>query len=266
MLRQYRVSRREAPALEPEFAGLETFCLFIGYPRSGHSLVGSLIDAHPEAIIAHEANALRYIKYGFGRSQLFYQLIENSKEFAEKGRLITGYSYEVPNQWQGRYSRLRVIGDKRGGSSVRRLMARPGLIDQLQSTVALPVKWIHVIRNPYDNVATIFRRSKRDLEGSLDFYFRHVNGVAGIRDRIPEADLLEIRHEGIIADPTQHLKQLCAFLGLEPDEKYLCDCASILFESPKRTREGVEWTPDQRARIEAEIARLPFLNGYRFDS
>jgi len=30
------------------FDAVRTFCLFIGYPRSGHSLVGSLLDAHPD--------------------------------------------------------------------------------------------------------------------------------------------------------------------------------------------------------------------------
>ena len=37
---------------------LRSFCLFIGYPRSGHSLLGSLLDAHPDIAIAHEVNAL----------------------------------------------------------------------------------------------------------------------------------------------------------------------------------------------------------------
>ena len=37
-------------AYEAVANNLETLCLFIGYPRSGHSLVVSLLDAHPEMI------------------------------------------------------------------------------------------------------------------------------------------------------------------------------------------------------------------------
>ncbi len=44
-----------APRIEnPDFSKVHTFVLFVGYPRSGHSLIGSMIDAHPNAIIAHE--------------------------------------------------------------------------------------------------------------------------------------------------------------------------------------------------------------------
>ena len=40
------------------YDGVETFVLFIGYPRSSHSLVGAILDAHPEIIIPHEYNLL----------------------------------------------------------------------------------------------------------------------------------------------------------------------------------------------------------------
>jgi len=46
---------------EADFSKLRNFVLFVGYPRSGHSLVGSLIDAHPHAIIAHEVKILAYV-------------------------------------------------------------------------------------------------------------------------------------------------------------------------------------------------------------
>jgi hypothetical protein len=34
------------------FADVHAFCLFVGYSRSGHSLVGALLDAHPGITIA----------------------------------------------------------------------------------------------------------------------------------------------------------------------------------------------------------------------
>jgi hypothetical protein len=35
------------------FPDVHAFCLFDGYSRSGHSLVGALLDAHPKITIAH---------------------------------------------------------------------------------------------------------------------------------------------------------------------------------------------------------------------
>ena len=37
---------------------LTAFLLFVGYSRSGHTLVGSLLDGHPNAIIGNEYGAL----------------------------------------------------------------------------------------------------------------------------------------------------------------------------------------------------------------
>jgi hypothetical protein len=40
--------------------------MFIGYLRSGHSLIASLLDAHPNAIATHELDALKFVGARFG--------------------------------------------------------------------------------------------------------------------------------------------------------------------------------------------------------
>ena len=68
---------------EENFANIEKYCMFVGYPKSEHSLVGSLLDAHPNIVIAHELDALRYINRGFNKKQLFYLLFEKSLHFTK---------------------------------------------------------------------------------------------------------------------------------------------------------------------------------------
>ena len=36
------------------YKNIEKFCFFIGYPRSGHSVVGSILDAHKNIITAND--------------------------------------------------------------------------------------------------------------------------------------------------------------------------------------------------------------------
>lgn len=98
---------------------VDTYCLFIGYPRSGHSVVGSFLDAHPDMLFAHQLGDLKYIRGRYGRRQLYYLIVRNSRRFMTNGRVWAGYSYEVPNQWQGRWRNLRVIGDKQGSGVTR---------------------------------------------------------------------------------------------------------------------------------------------------
>ena len=132
------------------FREITTYCIFIGYPRTGHSLIGSLLDAHPRMIIAHEMDALIFLQHGFSRNQIFHLLLENSKKIAAAGRRHSGYSYEVPNQWQGRFEKLQILGDKKGARTAMGFYREPGLLDILRSKIDAELKFVHVMRNPYD--------------------------------------------------------------------------------------------------------------------
>jgi hypothetical protein len=124
------------PVVEtPDFSNVRTFILFVGYPRSGHSLIGSIMDAHPNIIIAHEVQqaatpalastisfslspslvlyslwpfglfALQYDVVGKlesymsddGRERLYTDLFQDSKgmAFREGGRQHNNYKYKT---------------------------------------------------------------------------------------------------------------------------------------------------------------------------
>jgi hypothetical protein len=245
---------------------VQTYCTFIGYPYSGHSLVGSLLDAHPNMIVAQELNALRYIHAGFNQKQLFYLLLENSRTFTEDGRTWNGYQYTVPNQWQGRYRDLRVIGDKKGGGSSREFHANPELLDMLAAAVPIRRKFIHVIRNPFDNISTISKRMTPDLRMAVALYFRMAQSVADVSRRLSKDDVFDLKHEELILRPKQLLSDLCRFLGEEASPDYLDDCASIVREAPHKSRLTVEWTPEQKQKVQRHIDNFSFLAGYSFES
>ena len=123
-------SARYAP-YRKDLEGIERYCMFIGYPRSGHSLVGSLLDAHPDIIIAHELDALRYVELGLTRDQIYSLILERSRQFTESGRVWSEYQYAVPNQSNGKYRELKVIGDKKGGITSLKLNENPMLLSRL---------------------------------------------------------------------------------------------------------------------------------------
>ncbi len=257
-LRSWRRARAEAP----RFAELERFCLFVGYPRSGHSLVGSLLDAHPDVAIAHELHALRYVRYGFSREQLVALILDNAAHQAETGRVQTGYRYAVPGMWQGRVRRLRVAGDKRGGTTARKLAARPERLEQLAARVAVPLRLVHVVRNPFDSIARMALASPhRALDELTEHYFGMAEGVARLPGTHPRCDL---HHEDLIAAPRDTLAALCRFLDVEAPEDYLDACAKIVWERPQQTREEIAWPVSLRRHIEARLGDYPFFTRYTF--
>lgn len=254
------------------FDTVERFCLFVGYPRSGHTLIGSLLDAHPDTMIAHELGAMRYVRLGLGRNPLYYLLLGKARRFARTGSAWSGYSYRVPNQWQGRFRRLRVIGDKAGGATTRILGEHPELLRRLGQIAGVPLACVHVVRNPYDNITTRARGGnlvKREvdekrLREKIDRHFGEVDAMARLRPLLGDS-LLELRHEDFIADPRHTLTRLCRFLHLDPDPGYLQDCASIVFRRPSTTRSRIHWPAEAIRDVEERMKGYGFLGGYSFE-
>lgn len=246
-----------------QFQSVKAYCLFVGYPRSGHSLFGSLIDAHPEAVIAHELDALRYLQAGFTRSQVYSLILGNARRHGDRREHV--YDYTVAGQWQGRHRQIAVIGDKKGGRSTRRLAQQPGLLDRLNRAVGVPVRFVHVVRNPFDNIATILARTmpEQGLGAAIAEYLRLCHTVDQLRRRAPAA-FLDVRLESLVADPHAVVGRVCAFLGLDASAGYLDACAAIVFPSPRRTRLDAPWTPELRAEVERAVDDHDFLHGYTF--
>ena len=247
------------------FRDVETFCIFIGYRRSGHTLIASLLDAHPNAIFADELNALRFVEAGFNKSQLLYLLWRNSRKSAAAGRERTGYSYQVPDQWQGRFKKLQVIGDKMGGDAALRLKSHPSLLESLQQLLQLKTKFIHVMRNPYDIISTDSLRRRVPLQRSIDDFFQLCGAVAYVKSRVMPSKVYDIRHEEFIADPTPKLQTICDFLCLNRDNGYYEACASIVFNSPHRSRHEILWPDNLIEATHKKLKEFDFFSGYTFE-
>ena len=253
-------------AQQDYFKTVEKYCMFIGYQRSGHSLFGSLLDAHPNIIMGHELNALRYLERGFSNRKIYYLLLRNSQRHAAKGRRETKYSYEVPNQWQGKFKSIKVIGDKKGSGSTQVFYENPGILKLLKNKIDVPIKFIHMTRNPYDNISTIISKNDKVLEHGINFYFLKCKTIKYLKTQINEEDIFEFKHESLIANPRKVLQELCIFLEVEPYDDYLNDCASIVFKSPRKTRFNIDWSAELIELVRKQIEQFEFLKGYSYES
>jgi len=102
------------------YGHVKTILFFIGYSRSRHTLLGSLLDAHPHMVIADETMA--FFKWSSKRDiwlngsiyAYFDIMFHSSQRAVNQGRrseLFKGsvvnttsqFRYYVPNQWQGNF-------------------------------------------------------------------------------------------------------------------------------------------------------------------
>lgn len=278
---RYGRSLLESRHYRRHLGAVERFCFFVGYPRSGHSLVGSLLNAHPEILIAHELDAVGYVEHHFGRAQVFALLVQRDQEFATMGRQWMGYDYVVPGQFQGRWTTLKVVGDKRARTATYRLAHDDSLLDRIRTVVGVPLRVVHVTRNPYDNITTMARRmagARRqgiapgavkpvaDIGEAIDRYAPLCQAVADLRPRLAPDELHEIAYEEFVGRPGPCLAALCAFLGVPADDAYIAACAAIVWPQTRATRQAVEWSDADKRRVEDLIGRYPFLARYSWDS
>jgi hypothetical protein len=247
------------------FGDLERFCFFIGYSRSGHTLVGTMLNAHPEMVIAHELDAVRFVMHGFRRSQLFPLLLERDRQFGSMGRTWSNYQYDSPDQYQGRFERLRVIGDKRARSSVLQIARDPRLLDRVRKVVRVPITVLHVMRNPFDNIATEARRNKMTLAASTRWYEQICRAVSVVRPLLDSSELIDVPYETFATYPRHTLAGLCESIGVDPKPSYLEACAGIVWPNTNRSRDAVEWTVDERRAVERLIEKYEVLQSYSFD-
>jgi hypothetical protein len=272
LTRHYVTSYYKSRSEQALFQGVKTFCMFVGHARSGHSIIGALLDAHPDIILPDEVDALRYISAGFSKEQLYHILLARSQQQAAKGRTKQGreqttYSYRVPNQWQGRYKQLQVIGCSKAGRTTQRIAQDPVLLERLQHAMSdVNVKLIHVIRNPYDNISTLMLRGGRSFQNAAHHYFLNCQTLIDLQKRVNSANWLLVRQEEFIHQPQLLLSQICHFLGATTTDDYLEACAGILYKSPARSRHKVAWTAEWIKGVKERLAEFDFLDGYTYET
>jgi len=247
------------------FDDIKAFCLFVGYPRSGHSVVGAVLNAHRDAVIAHELNAPPLILAGCTREDLYARILARAAWYNLRGN-TSNYVYQVPGQWQGRFAALRVIGDKRGGAVTRCLAANPDFFQRVRALVGVPLRLVHVVRNPFDNIGAISIAEALSLADSIEFYFAHCQTTSRLDAVCAPRELITVHHEAMVRAPSAVVTDLCRFLDLECYPRYLEDCSRVVFKRPTYTRQLVGWSAAQIRDVERRARAFSFLEGYSFEN
>lgn len=242
---------------QEELAQLRSFCLFLGYPRSGSTLVASMLTAHPDVLLGHELDVAGFIRWHASRNQLFHAIRSSFDEFEKAGRRWEGYDYRIGTQGADGYRRLEVIGDKEAAMSTVRIGRDLSLLERTARTVAIPLKLVHVVRNPFDNIATMYLRGRYPilrlpLAACIADFTRMAQTIERVKREIPKSDIFELHLETLVERPRESLEGLCSFLVLDADPEYV-DAAAMIVQAPKPSRDRVAWTASDVRAVEAII-------------
>jgi hypothetical protein len=103
------------------------------------------------------------------------------------------------------------------------------------------------------------------LRETIDNYFVLCDVVTQLKRLVNTSQVLDIRYEEFVKNPSLGLKRVCHFLELEAQNDYLADCASIVYSSPRPSRHNIEWDSDHIDLVKAKIGKYPFLEAYSYE-
>ena len=276
---------------------VKMFVFFLGHEHSGHSIVGSLMDSHPYMVISHEFDLFNRLSGGSlapAKAEIFNALWMNSKETiindGVRTKSIKGYTLLVDGLYQGKYvDHIDVIGDKKGYATATLLADQPqkwlasfNIIKSLE----LPMKVIHVIRNPYDNIATsalfmykqkgesfgemkqskkTFKVKSNIIDYEIHMFFALFKQIVYAKEKY-NLDIIEIHSHELISDPSGTLFKVCNSLEVTCSNNYLEICSKKTFKNISKTRHLIQWTDGQLKTVQWNIDKYSSLKDYNFDS
>ena len=274
---------------------VKTFVFFLGYPHSGHSIVGSLMDSHPQIVISHELDLFAKLSNGViapNKTAIFDAIWKNTVETIINGiraENAKGYNLTVGNSYEGKYvDHIDVIGDKKGGTTAYMLWKQPTRWSDAFNIIKalnLTLKVILVYRNPYDIVATTYlyahhsykefaniKKANKSIDsipsrvnGWISDYFSYLKAIVDAKKKY-NFNMIEIHGKDLISHPRDTVLKWCNNLQVTCSDDYLDICSNKVFKTESRTRRLIKWTDGNLKMMKEYIGKYSSLKDYSFDS
>lgn len=155
------------------------------------------------------------------------------------------------------------------------------ILEDIRRTLTVKLKFIHVIRNPFDNIATkllrnldvremaeisTFKASNATLlDEIIDNFFAKVQSAKRLK-RYGKFEVLDVYSHEVISKPRKILQTLCNFLEVTCYADFVESASKLLYAKPSLTRHAVAWTSKQKAKIMKEMSKYSFLERFSFNS
>jgi len=239
----------------------------VGCPRSGTTLLQSLLAAHPQIASFPESKFFQYLVPEHEPRRRFFGLVSRRlqprlEEFfkSEIGRPeMLQYLPQIPlMSWYTRkfIKILQILTEEQGKSiMLEKTPEHLYHIDYIEKIVP-GVRFIHILRNGSDVVASLYevtRKYPNSLwQGALsldDCIERWIQAVEISRRHLHKLNHLLIRYEDLVENPPTELEKICGFIGIEFIETMLQDYRGV---AKQVTLETEPW----KAAVTGEIHKV----------
>jgi len=235
---------------------MKYFLCFCGFPRSGHTLVAAILNANPNCMVSNQLNI-------FSQKKISLDYIKSYSLKPHTWKSTTQIKH-VPKQ------EITIIGDKTGHRTTEILSNNPQRLGIIKSQVGVPLKWILVVRNPFDNLATWARlnyqnknNEKNTIKKELNIVIEKYKKLNQTIDKLKKSeDILTVKHEDVITKMHNTLEEISNFLEISFDPQWRDYVRETVWKKPRITRAKIRWNQNQVKVVNDIISSYPWLKGY----
>jgi hypothetical protein len=214
--------------------------VLFGAPRSGTTFLNELLNSHPEVHITHEMRLFAWAHQSLVVSPKTSRfLVTYREEFAEHA--TQHFAGLIRNFYSAKWPHVRYWGDKNPHYAD---VWNRGCLDTVRR-IFPGAKFIHIIRDGRDVVASLVRREHADgapwadIETAAWAWHDHVTIGSAFGRKVGPESYYEIRYEDLVADGLRSARDICGFLGipLDPAVEQFClaeQATRSAFSSPTR--------------------------------
>lgn len=206
---------------------IKKYIFTIGAPRSGTTLLGEILNSHPNILISNEVRVLNQIfekKYNFNKAIKISNINAYNEYLKIKKKNIT-----IQNKWKDLdfnkfflKKNITISGDKKsGGNSI--------LYKKFEFKFEKFVKdnkniyFLVIIRNPYDAAKSYLKSHRHETKNIRDAIKQIIerNSYAFKLKKKFSNRVKIIYYENFLSNPQKSMISICRFLKIKTSQKWL---------------------------------------------
>jgi len=245
---------------------------FVGEGRSGHTVVASILDAHPNIRISEEKKWVgRWYRNAGDTKEDIMSGVVSCTGGRERNKYLISGSHQLTHT-----PPLLVAGDKCGWAAVNEVKRRGApkdIIGRFADFMEMDYRVIHTVRNPFDNIASwcvspkYIRRFPSDygrLRQMIRRYSRFCTTVCEMTETMEKEKIYTLYNEDLIERPQETISNLLEFLSVPYTAEQVGLFSSVVLDRPTAKSNSMEFLGDCHEMVYWRIIdKYPFLSKYR---
>lgn len=216
--------------------------IFIGSPRTGSTLLGQLINYHPQCLIANEYSLItKVVKNGKNYKRELKKLYDIALEQFNKGLENCNHFGKTINIYQPKWKNMsklarntifekkdiRVIGDKKAGGTIKTFLNNKNEVINFFNKHS-EIITIQILRHPIDAAKSYMKSHNiSTFEEAINYIMLYTYEAYELSKMINNKSIL-LYYEDLISNSEDVLKSIFNDLNLDISQEWLSEIVNVI--------------------------------------